>query len=53
MTWAELIAQPIKPDTEVYLSIFPATHLVRQNFPVGAVRQEGQLVFLDGMEVEP
>lgn len=50
MTWAELIKQPIKPDTEVYLSIFPA-YQVRQNYVVGAVRQEGQLVFLDGMEV--
>lgn len=50
MTWAELIAQPIKPDAEVWLSVFPPHYIVRQNFRVDGLRQEGGVVFVDGME---
>lgn len=54
MTWSELIAYGAKfaPNAEVYLSIHPETHLVRQNWPVMGVRKEGEVVFLDGLVEE-
>lgn len=54
MTVAELLqllAQH-KPDQEVFLSLFPSTHLVRMNYQIGTVRPEGGLVFLDAVEYD-
>lgn len=54
MTVAELlhVLAAHKPDQEVFLSLFPMTYLVRQNYRVGAVRSEGSLLFLDAIETE-
>ena len=52
MTWSELIQHGSKfaPNAEVWLSVYPADRLVRQNYKLDGIRKEGQLVFLDGEE---
>ena len=49
---ARKILDGMAPNAEVWMSVQPASHLVRQNYRLEAVRKEGQLVFLDGAEVE-
>lgn len=35
------------PNREVYVSVHPVSHVVRQNYPVIGIRTEGELLFVD------